>query len=45
VQKSSGTLYWYGAASAVLDESDGSGKLTNEYIFFNGNRIARRQIQ
>jgi hypothetical protein len=45
VEKSNGTIYWYGAASAVLDETDLSGNLKNEYIFFNGNRIARRQIQ
>ena len=42
VQKSSGKLYWYGAGSDALDETDGSGNLTDEYIFFGGKRIARR---
>jgi RHS repeat-associated protein len=42
VQKSNGTLYWYGMTSDVLDETDLSGNLTNEYIFFGGKRIARR---
>src|SRR5437867_1124291 len=38
VKKSSGTLYWDGLA-----ESDTSGNTwTNEYIFFAGQRIARR---
>ncbi len=46
VEKSSGTIYWQGG----LDESNLSGTLTNEYIFFpsaslgagSGARIARR---
>ncbi len=38
VEKSSGTIYWHGG----LDESTLSGSLTNEYIFFGGARIARR---
>lgn len=42
VQKSSGTIYWYGSGSDALDESDASGNITNEYIFFGGARIARR---
>ncbi len=41
VRKSSGTLYWYGSGSDALDETDASGNLTNEYIFFGGKRIAR----
>jgi len=24
----------------ILDESDGSGNITNEYVFFGGRRIA-----
>jgi RHS repeat-associated protein len=42
VQKSSGTLYWYGTNPDPLLETNGSGTLTNEYIFFGGKRIARR---
>ncbi len=42
VEKSSGTLYWYGAGGSVLAETDTSGNTTNEYIFFGGGRIARR---
>jgi RHS repeat-associated protein len=42
VQKSGGTLYWYGASSNALDETDLNGNLTNEYVFFGGQRIARR---
>jgi hypothetical protein len=39
-------LYWYGMGSDVLDETDAAGSVTtgtfNEYIFFGGKRIARR---
>ncbi len=39
-------LYWYGGGSAPLEETDGTGNLTNsafhEYVFFGGARIARR---
>jgi len=42
VEKSSGKLYWYGTSPDPLLETDGSGTLLNEYIFFNGKRIARR---
>jgi RHS repeat-associated protein len=42
VEKSSGTLYWYGPGGEVLDETDLSGNLTSEYVYFNGRRIARR---
>jgi RHS repeat-associated protein len=42
VQKSSGKLYWYGESSDAIDETDLSGNLTNEYVFFGGTRIARR---
>jgi RHS repeat-associated protein len=40
VKKSSGTLYWGG----VVAESDASGNLTSEYIFFGGKRVARRDV-
>jgi RHS repeat-associated protein len=42
VKKSSGALYWYGMGSDALNETDLSGNLANEYIFFGGKRIARR---
>src|SRR3984885_11064822 len=42
VQKSSGKIYWYGAGSEILDESDASGSMTDEYVYFGGKRIAHR---
>jgi YD repeat-containing protein len=36
-----GTLYWKGAGSAALSETDLSGNVQNTYIFFNGQRVAR----
>lgn len=42
VQKSSGTIYWYGVGDDALDETNLSGSLTNEYVLFGGQRIARR---
>jgi RHS repeat-associated protein len=42
VEKSSGKLYWYGSGGEVLDETDLSGNLTSEYVFFGAKRIARR---
>jgi RHS repeat-associated protein len=50
VAKSNGKLYWYpsvgfgasGMNSDPLAESDLSGNITAEYIFFGGKRIARR---
>ena len=44
VQKSSGKIYWYGAGSEVLDESDSSGNITDEYVFFGGKRVAHRVV-
>lgn len=43
VKKSNGRLYWYGAPGIVA-ESDLSGNLTAEYIFFDGERVARRDL-
>ncbi len=40
VAKSNGIIYWYGLNGDVLDESDGSGNITNEYVFLGGKRIA-----
>ena len=42
VGKSNGKLYWYGVGTDALDETDAAGNLTDEYVFFNGKRIARR---
>jgi RHS repeat-associated protein len=44
VEKSNGKIYWYGAGSQVLDESDASGNITDEYIYFGGKRIAHRVV-
>jgi RHS repeat-associated protein len=44
VKKSNGKLYWYGSGSVILDESDATGNITNEYIFFGGKRLARRVV-
>jgi hypothetical protein len=37
-----GTLYWRGLGSDPLSETDLSGNVQNTYIFFNEQRIARR---
>ncbi|HWP84692.1 MAG TPA: RHS repeat-associated core domain-containing protein [Terriglobia bacterium] len=44
VKKSNGTLYWYNPQGELLAESDLSGNLRSEYIYFNGRRIARRDV-
>jgi hypothetical protein len=44
VEKSSGKVYWYGAGTEILDESDTSGNITNEYVFFGGKRVAMRAV-
>lgn len=44
VTKSNGTLYWTGMGSDTLAESDSSGNMLKEYIFFNGKRVARRDL-
>ena len=44
LEKSSGKIYWYGAGTEILDESDLSGNFTNEYVFFGGRRIAIRNV-
>ena len=36
------TLYWYDTSGNVIDETNGSGALTAEYVYFNGKRVARR---
>ena len=44
VQKSNGKIYWFGAGSEILDESDLSGNFTDEYVYFGGKRIAHRVV-
>jgi RHS repeat-associated protein len=39
-----GTLYWTGVGSDTLSESDLSGNMQKEYIYFNGGRVARRDV-
>jgi uncharacterized protein RhaS with RHS repeats len=39
-----GTLYWRGAGGEVLDESDRSGNMNEEYVYFTGERVARRDL-
>jgi len=41
VAKSNGTQYLYGHGGEVLAETDGSGNLLREFIYFGGKRIAR----
>jgi RHS repeat-associated protein len=41
VVKSSGTLYWPGLGGQVLTEANFSGLVEEEYVYFNGQRIAR----
>jgi RHS repeat-associated protein len=46
VEKSSGstgTLYWY-MTPGIVGESDLSGNLTAEYVFFGGERVARKDF-
>lgn len=44
VKKSSGTLYWTGMGSDTLAESDLTATMQKEYIYFNGQRVARRDV-
>ena len=39
-----GTLYWRGIGGEILDESDRSGNVLEEYVYFNGERVARRDL-
>jgi RHS repeat-associated protein len=43
VKKSSGKLYWYGISGSTLLETDLNGNPADEYVFFNGKRVARRK--
>ncbi|MGB8590116.1 MAG: hypothetical protein WA755_13645 [Candidatus Acidiferrales bacterium] len=42
MEKSNGKLYWHGASGSRLLESDLAGNITDEYIFFTRQRVARR---
>lgn len=42
VEKSNGRLFWYGAGSEILDESDLTGSITLEMVYFGGKRVAHR---
>jgi RHS repeat-associated protein len=44
VQKSNGKLYWYGAGSDALLETDLAGTATAEFVFFGGKRTARLDL-
>ena len=39
-----GTLYWRGTGSDTLSESDLSGNALEDYVFFLGQRVARRDV-
>ena len=39
-----GTLYWRGEESEVLSESSRTGSMLEEYVYFNGARVARRDV-
>ena len=39
-----GTLYWKGTGSDPLGETDLGGNTQEEYIFFGGQRVARRDV-
>ena len=46
VEKSGGstsTIYWY-MTPGIIGESDLSGVMKSEYVFFNGERVARRDL-
>jgi RHS repeat-associated protein len=44
VMKSGSTLYWTGVGSEVLNESNLSGSVSEEYVFFGGMRVAKIDI-
>jgi RHS repeat-associated protein len=41
MEKSSGTKYWFGPDGEVLTETSLTGTINEEYVYFNGQRIAR----
>ena len=40
VKKTSGTMYWPSPGGEILAETDISGNINEEYIYFNGKRLA-----
>lgn len=42
VMKSNGVIYWYGLNPAPLMETDFSGDVEYDYMYLNGERLARR---
>jgi RHS repeat-associated protein len=44
VQKAGSKWYWYGLGSDALDESDTSGNITDEYVYFGGERVSHRIV-
>jgi RHS repeat-associated protein len=43
VNGSAGTLYWY-MTPGIVAESDLNGNFTSEYVFFGGERVARKDF-
>jgi RHS repeat-associated protein len=41
-EKSAGPLYWYGMSGEVLEEVLVNGVVQNDYVYFSGGRIAKR---
>lgn len=41
INKSSGTMYWPGPSAETLTETSLAGTIDEEYVYFNGERIAR----
>jgi RHS repeat-associated protein len=39
-----GSLYWRGMGGEVLAESSRTGAMQEEYVYFNGQRVARRDV-
>jgi len=44
IKKSTGKMYWTGMGSDPLTETDLAGNPTADYIFFDGRRVARRDL-
>ena len=42
VEKSNGKLYWYSTGGQILEETDLSGNLISDYVYFAGKRVGRR---
>jgi RHS repeat-associated protein len=42
VEKSSGVMEWYGLDGKLLAETDTSGNLISEFVYFGGRPVARR---